>query len=115
MTIITTNDDRRYQTAGVGNTIGAVVAGGVASNAVSNSINAVVNSPAMNGMRQANKGLPVDALRAGIKDAFYNEAKLNTAVGGGAKLLDLVDHQKLPDIGEVLMNGLSEADLKKIA
>ncbi len=114
MTIITTNDDRRYQTAGVGNTIGAVVAGGVASRAVSNSINAVVNAPAMNGMRQANKGLPVDALRAGIKDAFYNEAKLNTAVGGGAKLLDLVDHQKLPNLGEVVINGLSETQLSQL-
>ena len=68
----------------------------------------------MNGMRQANKGLPVDALRAGIKDAFYNEAKLNTAVGGGAKLLDLVDHQKLPNLGEVVMNGLSETQLSQL-
>lgn len=114
MTIITTNDDRRYQTAGVGNTIGAVVAGGVASNAVSNSINAVVNTPAINGPKQTNKGLPVDALRAGIKDAFYNEAKLNTAVGGGAKLLDLVDHQKLPNLGEIVINGLSETQLSQL-
>lgn len=114
MTIITTNDDRRYQTAGVGNTIGAVVAGGVARRAVSNSINAVVNAPAMNGMKQTDKGLPVDALRAGIKDAFYNEAKLNTAVGGGAKLLDLVDHQKLPNLGEVVINGLSETQLSQL-
>lgn len=114
MAIITTNDDRRYQTAGVGNTIGAVVAGGVASNAVSNSINAVVNTPAINGPKQTNKGLPVDALRAGIKDAFYNEAKLNTAVGGGAKLLDLVDHQKLPNLGEIVINGLSETQLSQL-
>ena len=114
MTVITTNDDRRYQTAGVGNTIGAVVAGGVASNAVSNSINAVVNTPAINGPKQTNKGLPVDALRAGIKDAFYNEAKLNTAVGGGAKLLDLVDHQKLPNLGEIVINGLSETQLSQL-
>ena len=114
MTIITTNDDRRYQTAGVGNTIGAVVAGGVASRAVSNSINAVVNTPAINGPKQTNKGLPVDALRAGIKDAFYNEAKLNTAVGGGAKLLDLVDHQKLPNLGEIVINGLSETQLSQL-
>lgn len=114
MAIITTNDDRRYQTAGVGNTIGAVVAGGVASNAVSNSINAVVNTPAINGTKQTNKGLPVDALRAGIKDAFYNEAKLNTAVGGGAKLLDLVDHQKLPNLGEIVINGLSETQLSQL-
>lgn len=51
MTIITTNDDRRYQTAGVGNTIGAVVAGGVASSAVSNSIKAGTSIPAINGMK----------------------------------------------------------------
>lgn len=114
MAIITTNDDRRYQTAGVGNTIGAVVAGGVARRAVSNSINAVVNTPAINDPKQTNKGLPVDALRAGIKDAFYNEAKLNTAVGGGAKLLDLVDHQKLPNLGEIVINGLSETQLSQL-
>ena len=114
MTIITTNDDRKYQTAGIGKTMAAVAVGGVINNAVSNSIKQGVSVPAINGMKQANKGLSVDALRAGIKDAFYNEAKLNTAVGGGVKILELVDHQKLPGPVEVLVEGLSDVKLKQL-
>ena len=97
MTIITNNNGQTYQTAGTGTTIGAVLAGGLANNAIIN-LNARAVSPQI--MKKFGKQsselneTQVAEMQKGIKDAFEKS-------GLKQKGVEILDVREMKDENEL--------------
>ena len=97
MTIITNNNGQTYQTAGTGTTIGAVLAGGLANNAIVN-LNARAVSPQI--MKKFGKQssklneTQVAEMQKGIKDAFEKS-------GLKQKGVEILDVREMKDENEL--------------
>lgn len=70
MTIITTNDDRRYQTPSIGRSIAAVTIGGSATTAVALGLNKQLEDLVGNKSSKMSQACDANTLKQGIDDAF---------------------------------------------
>ncbi len=112
MTIITNNNGQTYQTAGIGTTTGAILAGGLANSAITN-LNAKILLPSVSG-KMVNQLSDLDKtqiseMQKGIKDAFEKS-------GLGQKGVEIIDVRNVKEGKELPLANkqLVEAINKKI-
>ena len=98
MTIITTNDDRRYQTPSIGRSFAAVTVGGSATTAVALVVNKQIEDLVGDKSSKMSQACDANTLKQGIDDAF----KKSGLPEKGVKFLNVNEKTELKSVFDVL-------------